>query len=149
MSYQDFADKPASEKIALATVKASKRLMGWSVHSGSVYRISVGKDVIFSIEENQQEANQAESISAIVPLSYFHDRVTGVLYYRASDSSNPNTRFVVVTFNLFFSNFPVSLPNDLNDGFHVEWLPYISSTSIFGQELDNQNQLAAQRFARE
>jgi hypothetical protein len=38
-SYQDFKNQPVSEKITLATIEASSRVLGFEVYSGSVYSL--------------------------------------------------------------------------------------------------------------
>jgi hypothetical protein len=72
---------------------------------------------------------------------YYLDRSDGYLYLRATDNSNPNSKFIACTLRVFFSNVPVRQPWDLSTGFAVEWKPLLKSTSQFGVGLDNTNLL--------
>lgn len=141
-TYAEYQNLAASEKVGLVVLEAGFRLMGWIVHSGSVYKItSFDHQVIASIEDSGVAYTSVGSIGAVVASTYFHDRANRVLYLRASDSSNPNSRYLIAAEKLFFSNFPVKKPWDLDGGFEVEWLPLLESTSDFGVEVDNQNQI--------
>jgi len=139
-TYSEYQALSASEKLVLATIEASQRLMGWTLYSGSVYTVSFSYSVISSIEENGTTLTSVGSIGAVVASSYFHDRDNGLIYLRASDSTNPNGKVEVCTFKLFFANGPVRAPHDLSTGFDVEWIHLVKETSEFGVELDNYNQ---------
>jgi hypothetical protein len=133
MQYSEFQGLVSSEKITLAILEASKRLMGWSLHSGSVYKLeNFTPQVIASFEDSGTAYTEAESLGAITASQYFLDRSTQTLYVQATGSVNPNGRFLVVTIKLFFSNIPSTLPHDLDEGFQVYWEPLIQSTSEFG-----------------
>ena len=141
-TYAQYQDLAASEKVGLVVLDAGMRLMGWVVHSGSVYKItSFDQQVISSIEDSGVAYSSVASIATVIASTYFHDRANRVLYLRASDSSNPNSRYLIGISKLFFSNFPVKAPWDLATGFEVEWLPLLDSTSTFSLEIDNQNQI--------
>lgn len=141
-TYSQYQNLASSEKVALVIIEAKKRLVGWVVHSGSTYKITnFDHPVLVSIEDSGTAYASVGSIGAITAGTYFHDRAAKTVYLRASDSSNPNSRYLVLTFRLYFSNFPIKAPYDLSTGFELEWLPLVESTSDFGVELDNQNQL--------
>jgi hypothetical protein len=141
MNFQDFKNQIASEKIVLATVDASKRLMGWEVHSGSVYKITgINFAVITAVEDSGTIYTEAASIAMVTAGKYYLDRSTETLYIRTTSSDNPNGRFIVVTFRNFFANTPITLPHDLDSEFEVFWEPLIKSNSAFGVEIDTINQ---------
>lgn len=141
-TYADLQSREASEKIGLVILEAAKRLLGWTVSSGSVYQLAFQPSVIVSIEDSGVALNEVASLAAVVAGSYYHDRQGRTIYLRTSDSSHPNGRFIGATFRLFFSDAPgVRAPNDLATGFPVEWVNLLKDTSQFGVELDNQNQL--------
>lgn len=141
MNFSDYQNQASSEKLVLATLDASKRLMGWTVHSGSVYKLTgVAFPVIVSLEDSGTAYTEATSIETVTASKYFLDRDTQTLYIRTTGSDNPNGRFLVATFRFFFANAPVVLPWDLATGFEVPWEPLISSTSQFGVEIDTINQ---------
>ncbi len=137
MQYSDFQNLASSEKITLAILNASKRLMGWELHSGSIYKIT-GFDyaVIHALEDSGTAYTAAASLGAVTASKYFLDQANETLYVRASDSSNPNSRFLVVTIKLFFANVPIVLPFDLDAGSDVFFEPLLLSTSEFGVEID-------------
>lgn len=142
LNYEDYQNAISSEKITLAIVTPAKRLVGWVLHSGFIYKLeNFDISVIESIEDYGNELVSVGSIGAITAGTYYNDRQNSTLYLRTSDSVQPNTKFLVCLFNQYYSNVPVSLSHDLDSGYDVEWLPYIKSTSDFGVQLDNQNQL--------
>lgn len=135
-TYDEYQNQPSSEKLALAVVEASKRLIGWVLHSGSVYKLTdFDYAVLVSVEDSGVAYTGVASVGAVTAGKYFHDRENRTLYLRASDSSNPNGRFLVLTFQMFFANAPVIAPHDLSTGFDVEWLPLLKGTSAFGVEI--------------
>lgn len=137
MNFADYQNQASSEKITLATLEASKRLMGWTLHSGSVYKIeNFAFPIIMSIKDSGNEYALVGSIGAVTASKYFFDTATNTIYLRASDSSNPNSRFIVVTIQLNYSNIPVVLPSNITSGPAIQWEPFISSTSEFGVEMD-------------
>jgi hypothetical protein len=141
-TYADFQAKEASEKIALAIMEASRRLMGWVLHSGSVYKLTnFDHAVIVSIEDSGTAYTEVSDLGSIAASKYYHDRDNKTLYLQASDSSNPNSRFLALTFRNFFSNSSVHLAHDLSTGFEVHWLPLILSVPSAAAEVDNENQL--------
>jgi hypothetical protein len=140
-TFSEFQNSPVSEKNILAIVEASKRIVGWSVHSGSVYKVAGSYEIVSSVEQNGTELTLAASVGAITAGKYYNDFANGYLYLQTSDSANPNGKFIAVTQRLFFSNAPLSLPYDLSTGTDVEWLPMIKDTSEFGVELDTKDQL--------
>jgi hypothetical protein len=146
-TFEDFQALESSEKEGLLILEASRRLMGWDVHAGSVYKLNGFDHSVLSPDAPIQDSGVAltpvASIGSVVAGSYFHDREGKTLYLRTSDSSNPNGKFISVVFRLFFSKAGRILPHDLDGGFDVHWAPLLKDTSEFGVELDNQNQLGS------
>jgi hypothetical protein len=141
-TYEDFQNKNVSEKITLARVKATKRLIGFVVHSGSIYKIeNFDFAKINFVKDSGTQLVSQSSLASVVSGSYFNDRENKTLYLQTSDSSNPNGKFLAMQFDNFFSNVGVVAPNDLSTGFDVYWEPLIKLTSEFGVALDNEDQL--------
>ena len=141
MRYQDFINQPSSEKITLATLEAGKRLMGWTVHFGPVYRLdNFDAPVIVSIEDSGAAYSEVFRVEDLEPGTFFNDRATKTLYIQTVGSDNPNGRFIVLTQRFFFSSAPIVLPHDLDSGEEVFWEPMIANTSQFGVEIDTINQ---------
>ena len=141
-TYQDYQALESSEKIGLVIVEASKRLMGWVNHSGSIYKISAFDYVaIQSIADSGIALAEVASIALTTAGKFYNDRSENIIYLRTSDSVNPNSKFIAMTFRMFFSNVSIRAANDLANGAEVNWLPILKGTSEFGVELDNSNQL--------
>ncbi len=137
MQYSEFQNMPSSEKITLAFLQASKRLMGWELHSGSIYKITnFTHPVVVAVEDSGTGYTSVGSVGALVASSYYLDRTNHVLYVHATGSANPNSRIIVVTVKFFYANVPVVLPHDLDEGFDVFFEPLVASTSEFGVEID-------------
>lgn len=141
MSYTSFQNQVSSEKLTLAILHASKRLMAWTLHSGSIYKLT-NFDVasIVTIEDSSIAYTEVDNISAVTASKFYNDRDNKILYLRTTGSDNPNSRFLVITQKLFFANAPITLPHDLSSGYEVYWEPMIKSTSSFGVEIDTINQ---------
>lgn len=141
MSYTEFQNQPSSEKITLAILHASQRLMGWTLHSGSVYKLeNIDVQAIVSLEDSGTPYTQVADLVSVVASSYYYDRDTKTLYLITTGSDNPNGRFLILTFKLFFANSPIILPHDLGSGYEVFFEPSLQSTSQFGVEIDTINQ---------
>lgn len=140
-SYADYSSAISSEKITLAVLEASKRLVAWTLHSGSIYKkTSQDYAVISSLKYNSSELTQVYSLAEVVAGSFYNDRENQIIYIRLSDSSSPANKFIFITFKMFLSNIPVTLPWNLDSGFDIFWEPQIDSTSQFGVEIDTINQ---------
>jgi hypothetical protein len=141
MSYESFQNKVSSEKLTLAIVQASKRLMAWTLHSGSIYKLTnFDVQAIVSIEDSGNAYTEVQSIAACTASKFYNDRDNKILYLRTTGSDNPNSRFLVLTQKLFFSTGPIVLPHDLASGNEVQFEPTIKSTSLFGVSIDTINQ---------
>lgn len=141
-TYASEKDKSATEKITLAKVKAAKRLMAWSLHSGFIYKIEdFDFSVIEKITDSGVAVTEVPSIASLTANSFFNDRANKILYLRTSDSVNPNGKFISMKFWNFYSSSPVNAAYDLGTGKEVYWLPLIRSTSLFGVQLDNTEQI--------
>ena len=143
-TYSQFAQQTASEKIGLVILDAGMRVIGWQLHTGSVYKlVNFEPQVLVEVTENGTPLTLGVNDILLTAGQYYHDRIAQILYMRAFDSTNPNGKFVSVVFKNFFCtpNGLVTLPNDFASGFEVPFLPIVQDTSDFGVELDNTNQL--------
>jgi len=145
-TYADFQAAESSEKEGLIVQEAARRLLGFVLHSGSVYKITSFDHPVLSPDSPVKDSGVALVSAGSTSLSagqYYHDRTNQILYLRTSDSANPNGKFITLTFRLFFSKAGRNLPHDLASGFDVHWRGLLDGTSDFGVELDNQNQLGS------
>lgn len=141
-TFSDFQALSKSEKIGLVQIEASRRLMGWVLNSGSVYKIT-GFDyaAIVAIQDSGVPLTDATSVGAISAGHFFNDRANKILYLETTDSVNPNGKFMALTFRMCFSNIPVIAPHDLASGADISWLPYLKSVGQFDLALDMQYQM--------
>lgn len=136
MDYEQFSQRPSSEKVVLAWLEPAQRLMVWSLHSGSIYSKAVPEFVI-NVIENGTALTQVASIVAINSAGkWYFDATAKTLYVRTVGSVDPTTVFLRADYRLFFSNGPFDLPWDLVSGTDVEYLPNIQANSDFGYEID-------------
>lgn len=139
-TFAEFQAETASEKIGLVQLEASRQVIDWTLSAGAVYSaLFTDSPVITLFEESSIGLTEVATEAAVVAGTFFHDRPNGKIFMEASDSGNPNDKFMGVTFRLFFSNNGVKQPNDLSTGFDVLWLPLLQSTSQFGVEIDNKD----------
>ncbi len=143
MNYSDFQNQTASEKIVLCRLGASKRLMGWELQSGSIYKLtSFTQKVIETLSEDGDDLTEnTTSFASLVSSEYYLDRTNDILYVRTSDDSHPNSKFMSVIVQFFFSNVPATFPHDLDSGFEVFWEPVLKPGSDFGNNIDTINQV--------
>ena len=136
MSYQTFADKTASQKITLCHIHASQRVNQWALDSGSTY-IKTPEHFVTDVYESNVSLVQASN-STLSSGEWYYDIVTNVLYVRASDDANPNTKTVYLLYRFFYSTIPVDLPYDLSTGEVVPYKGLLKPVSQISQDLDDE-----------
>lgn len=136
-TYSEVSQKTSSEKILLCTVESAQVCKIFTLHSGSVYKRSVGYFVV-GVKQSSSVYTQGTN-STLSAGQFYYNPLTGELFIRTTDSSNPNTKEIIVTYRHFFSNTPINLPYDLLTGESVEWQCRISQTGSIKQSLDSQN----------
>jgi hypothetical protein len=109
----------------------------FSVHSGSVY-VRDTEHFVSKVKDGSITLTQAFSTSLSSGQWYF-DAKSKKLYVRVSDSSDPKTRSLALTYKLFYSTAPIVMPHDLDSGEDVEWEPLVSSIGSIGQQLDEES----------
>lgn len=140
-TFTEFQSRTASEKVGLVIMEAAKRLVGWSLFSGSVYRITLTNAVIVSIVENGTTLTSVANSTLITAGKYYYDRDSAYLYLQATDSSSPDSRFIALTFKYFFSNVPATAPYDLASGFEVEFIPMLDEKASFNVAIESTKNL--------
>lgn len=135
-TFAELANKPTSEKVTLVWVEPKERFLVWTLDSGYVYKRDVSYFVV-DILEGTTSLTQGSS-SSLSSGQWWYDAENGTVYIRTSDDSNPNTKDVVGTYRLFYSNSPLNLPYDLSSGPDVEYQGRLKSTSPITQQLDEE-----------
>lgn len=135
-TYQDFQAKTRSSKVVLCHIEPQQRFTVFELDSGSVYKKSVNY-VIVGVSENGTSLAKANS-SSLSSGEWFYDHIAGDLYVNTSDDSNPNTKTIIATYRLFFSNRPIDLPFDLSNGFDAHYEGRLKTNSPINKQLDEE-----------
>lgn len=139
-TFSEIQDRAHSQKVGLVSLVAAKRLVGWILASGSIWRLSVSEQVLVSVADDGAALSSVASFALVTAGTYYHDRINGFLYVRLADSTSPDASFTSIEFKLFFATQPVAAPHDLETGFEVLWLPLLLPTSSFLVEVENTKQ---------
>lgn len=110
----EFINSAASEKIILAHVRANTRIINWTLAAGSIYVKTVNYFPI-AIKRNDTTLTRVDSQGAMSSGTFYYNTANGEISIWLDDSSDPANSEIIVTYQLFFSNNPVSLPWDLSD----------------------------------
>jgi hypothetical protein len=145
MTYAEFAQLPASEKVVLCKVEAVTQYKVWTFAGapGTFYR-----DVPYFIKNIKSDGVELTKKTSL-PLpskptagggSYYFDPKQKRIYVRlGNDNLDPKKHSMIVTLQMFFSTRPSILPYDLNNGEQVEWDSRIDTIGSLGQQLDDEN----------
>ena len=114
MAFQDrteFTNAQASEKITLAHIEARKRLLPWTLDSGTIYVKDVDYYVI-RVHNVLTELTEVSSKAALIVDTWFYDHLENKLYIDIG--TNPVNAEIIATFRLFYSSSPVDGTHDLS-----------------------------------
>jgi len=117
-------------------LEPAEKLILWTSAGGGIYTKQVSHFVI-GVKSGQTAYTEAAN-SSLSTSQWFYDSLTGVLYIRTNDSSDPKTKNIIVTYRLFYSTIPYSLPYDLDSGNDVYYEGRLTSASAVSQELDEE-----------
>lgn len=137
MTYDEASLLPRSEKITLVIMRAIEQVKIFTLFSGSVYVRDV-LHFVESVKDGSSDLLNASS-SSLSAGQFFFDAVQKKLYVRMSDSSNPKTRDVSLTYKFFYSNAPIKLPSEIYTGVDIDFEPLVTSIGSIGQQLDEES----------
>lgn len=134
MSYTDFQSQTSSEKVTIALVNGSRRLIyvdgPISVDIKKIIKITVdGETIVNSYDFPDAEFNY-----------YDYNNVYKELTITPRPGIDLRNSFITLTEQFFFSTKGVALPNDLDEGYDVYFEPHIKDTSSFENSLDVDSQ---------
>lgn len=95
-------------------MNAKTRLINWGLDSGFIYKRTVSYFVT-ELQANDNSLTSVSTLGSLVAGSFYYDPVNSELFVWLPDNSNPEDSEMVVTYRLFYSNVPISLPWDLSD----------------------------------
>lgn len=131
ITYEEFKNSSSSEKIVLAHIEPAKRLVVWTLHSGSVYKKTVDEFIV-NVSVDGTDLTEVFVVPTAAGQWYF-DSENKELYVRATADADPDTVFTTGSIRLFFSNKDCSLPYDLGTGRTV---PYIGAIEKINEATD-------------
>jgi hypothetical protein len=112
---QEFVSAQASEKIVLAQLQATGRVLEWQFYTGSVYK-KVTRYFVLDLKEEQTPLTKVSSVGSMTPGTFFYDIETSSLYVRTTGSVNPNTVQTIATYQFFFASCNLAAPWSLTTG---------------------------------
>lgn len=104
MAYSDLLENEGISSQFLVVMKPRRIEDSFILVSGSVYKKTFTRGHVVSVAQNGSALTEAAS-TTLSAGEFFWDFDNSELYVRMSDSSNPSTKTVVVTFELYFGTF--------------------------------------------
>lgn len=131
-SYDDFINKPASEKITLVHIHAAKRLSNFTTDTGLYSQVV--EQVVVDISNRTTKLVSVNSKSEVTDSSkFFYEFSSSKVYLYAFNS---DTDKIIATFRLFLSNAPINTSWNLEDsGEKVSYDPIIQSIPKFKSQM--------------
>ena len=139
-TYEEFGKQVASEKVTLAHIEPSARLLLWNDEGNNIYSKRVGHFVISLRVGTTELTSQTH---AILSRGGWHfDGENSKVYVRMPDDSNPQDAYITAIYRLFFTDAPYKLSYDLTDeGKVVDYEPLIASGGRFSAAVSSTDQL--------
>lgn len=100
MSYATLLNEDGVRSEYLIILKPARRVQGFSIFSGSVYSVAFNYGQVIEVMQNATALTEAFTTSLSVG-QFFYDVDAQILYVRMSDSSNPSTKFVTATYEIY------------------------------------------------
>lgn len=140
MTFEEAALLPRSEKVSLVVMLAEQRaklFTPYDIPNGIYVR-----DVDYFVESVKEFGFDLIKVPTIAEMvdngTYCFIPEERKVYVRTAGGLDPKTSNVSIVYRFHFSSAPVILPYDLNNGYEVEWLPYVDAIGSIGQQLDDQ-----------
>lgn len=133
-TFSEMIQKPRSRKISLVQIGSSKRLRFFTSLGLDTYE----KSTEFFVEKLSVDGVVYTRADVLTVNTFNYSVATGKLTFK-TNGINPEIVYVVPTFKHFFSNLPIVLPWDLQDGELVAYEPRLSDLGSVKLELDFEN----------
>lgn len=118
-SREDFVTRYASEKLTIVHVECTRRLINFNLVGGGIYNRVVPNYVV-NIADCVDDLVYNEDHLNLNPGEWSYLPLTGELYVRLTDDSDPGLTELVATYRLFYSEHNLTFShNAQNDGTHV------------------------------
>lgn len=103
----EFINQPSSEKLILAHIHANRRIINWTLDSGSIYKRTL-PNFVNAIKVVNSPLTQVFTQGAVIAGTFYFDIETSTAFIELSDSSNPVDNEIIIQFRFFFSNAGIS-----------------------------------------
>lgn len=135
-----FRAQTTSQKLLLAWLSPSVRMLAWTVYSGSIYQVST-QDFVVTATQTGVPLTAKTSLAAVTAAGeWFYDPTTKTCYVWSTGAVDPSTVYTLLTFRICLANGPISLPYNLqNGGYVVPYSSILTSASGFSVSMDAQN----------
>lgn len=137
LTYADFSNQTRSQKAVLVIHDANERIRFFTDVGSSTYkkvvRFFTSNVIVEGVSLTRASSNSLNSGE------FFYQPSTKELFIRLFDDSTPETKLVVATYSFFWSNLPLILPYDLNNGEKVEFDSRVMDIGELKLELDYEN----------
>ena len=117
---------------------AEQRAKLFTFYASNTYYRNVDYHVD-SVKQDGVPLEVAASEAVLSSGTYFYSYNERKLYVNAVGDGDPINENISIVYRFHFSSAPLILPYDLDDGYEVEWLPYIDAIGNIGQSLDDEN----------
>lgn len=138
MTYEEFSQLPASEKVVLCIINARTQFKLFNAYGTDSY-YKIVPHFISAIHVDGVALTQIEDDVEPSAGEFNFNPTTKRLNVHLLDDSDPKTKTLVATYKFFFANSPQILPFDLADGYEVEFDSRVESIGSLGQQLDDEN----------
>lgn len=136
LTFDQHAQRTASEKVILAWIGAAQRLMVWDDLGSGLFAKVVPEFVVGLMEDGVALDQVADIIDLTTDGQWCFVAEEKTVYFYMPGGATPDESFVRADYRIFVSNAPYELPWDLDGGVDVEYLPIIQATSDFPYEID-------------
>lgn len=98
--YADLIDNEGIRAEFLVVMKPARKVSGFTVDAGSVYKLDFDYGEVIEVTQNGVALAQGSS-ATLSAGQFYYDVDLARLYVRMTDSSNPSTKFVVATYEIY------------------------------------------------
>lgn len=103
MSYETLLSDESVQSRYFCTLRPKRKAATFTLFSGSVYSQGFDYGRVYGVVSEGSALSEGSS-SSLSAGQFYHDFSANILYVRLSDSSNPNLKFVVITYELYFTS---------------------------------------------
>ncbi len=114
MTYATLLESEGINAQYLVVIRPARQVSSFTIVSGSVYSQSFDYGYVSKVTQNGVELSAASS-TTLAAGEYYWDDENETLYVRMSDSSNPSTKFVVATYEMYFGTLDANWYRIIDD----------------------------------